>query len=138
VLVLAAVVQSPWCMSEMLRIDRGKLILAERLKAWTDEGRRVVVLGPGIELSTVVHYCGREGWALRMARVPDDWPARMQSFRAAGAQTLAIYFDPIATARARRSLSMISRDGSILEQGTGQWSKTDGTCSYLIIDLTCR
>src|SRR5262249_6589067 len=34
VLMLAAAVQSPWCTSEMFRIDRGKLILAERLKAW--------------------------------------------------------------------------------------------------------
>ena len=66
VLALATALQSPWCMSQMFRIDRGKLILAERLKAWTDQDRRVVVIGPGIELATVIHYCGREGWALRM------------------------------------------------------------------------
>ena len=63
-----------------------------------------MVIGPGIELATVIHYCGREGWALRIGRLPDDWPARIQSFRAAGAQLLAIYFDPTASAKARRSL----------------------------------
>jgi hypothetical protein len=119
----------------MFRIDRGKLILAERLKAWTDENRRVVVIGPGIELATVIHYCGREGWALRMAHLPDDWPARVQSFRAAGAQLLAVYFDPKVTAEARRSLSATVHNLPLLEHGTGPWSKTGGPCSYWILDL---
>ena len=135
VLVLAAAVQSPWCMSEMFRIDRGKLILAERLKAWTDQDRRVVVIGPGIELATVIHYCGREGWALRMGAFRTIGPPASQSFRAAGAQLLAIYFDPRSSAKARRSLGVAAHNLPLLEHGTGPWSKTDETCSYWILDL---
>jgi hypothetical protein len=135
VLMLAAVVQSPWCMSDMFRIDRGKLILAERLKAWSDEGRRVVVIGPGIELPTIIHYCGREGWALRMGRLPDDWPARIGSFRAAGAQLLAVYFGSATSTKAERLLGVMAQNLPLLEHGTGPWSKTDEMCSYWILDL---
>jgi 4-amino-4-deoxy-L-arabinose transferase-like glycosyltransferase len=135
VFMLATAVQSPWCMSDMFRIDRGKLILAERLKAWTAPDRRVVVIGPGIELATVVHYCGREGWALRMPRLPTDWPARIERFRASGAQLLAVYFDPRAAPKARQSLGVSVRNLPVLEHGTGPWSKTRETCSYWILDL---
>ncbi len=135
VLMLAAALQSPWCMSDMFRIDRGKLILAERLKAWTDEGRRVVVIGPGIELATVIHYCGREGWALRMTRLPENWPARIERFRAAGAQFLAVYLDSMGAAKAQESFGPTAQNLPLLEQGTGPWSKTGSTCSYWILDL---
>ena len=134
-LVLALVVQSPWWMSDSFQIDRGKLILAERLKAWTDQGSRVVLVGPGIELPTTIHYCGREGWVVRTSRLPDNWPARLESFRAAGAQSLALYFDPTAAATSRRSLEAITRDLPVLERGTGPWSRTHGICSYWILDL---
>jgi hypothetical protein len=135
VLILAAVVQSPWCMSDRFRIDCGKLILADRLKAWNGLNRRVVVIGPGIELPTIVHYSGCEGWALRMGRLPDDWPARLASFRAAGAQLLAVYFDPTALAKSRSSLEMTTRNLPLLEHRTGPWSKYAETCSYWILDL---
>ncbi len=134
-LMLALVVQSPWWMSDSFRIDRGKLILAARLKAWTDQGSRVVLVGPGIELPTTVHYCGREGWVVRTSLLPDNWPARLENFRAAGAQSLALYFDPTAPAESRRSLEAITRDLPVLERGTGPWSRSHGMCSYWILDL---
>jgi 4-amino-4-deoxy-L-arabinose transferase-like glycosyltransferase len=135
VLVLAAVVQSPWCMSGMFRIDRAKLILAERLKACTDKGRRVVVIGPGIELATAVHYCDREGWALQMQRLPEQSATFIERYRAAGAQVLAVYFDPKATPVARRSLGVLTQNLPVLERGAGAWARIDGTCSYWILDL---
>jgi Dolichyl-phosphate-mannose-protein mannosyltransferase len=135
VLMLAAAVQSPWSMPDMFRIDRGKLILAARLKARTDLDRRVVVIGPGIELPTIVHYSDREGWALRMGRLPENWPARLASFRAAGAQILTIYFDSIPTANAQSLLEAATDKLPLLEHGTGPWSKTAETCSYWIFDL---
>jgi hypothetical protein len=134
--VLAALLQWPICTWGMFRLDDGKLIVARRLRAWTDEGRRVVVMGPGIELATIIHYCGREGWALtRLERLPDDWRARIETFQAAGAQALAVYFEPKAKARARASLSLLTERFPVLEQGTGRWARSGGSCSYWILDL---
>ncbi len=64
-----------------------------------------------------------------------DWPARIESFRAARAQALAVYFDPKAPARARRSLEVLAHNLPVVERGTVPWSRTDGTCSYRILDL---
>jgi hypothetical protein len=134
---IAAAVQLPLCTSGMFQIDRGKLVLAERLKVWTDAGRRVVVMGPGIELATVIHYCNREGWILpRIQRLPDNWRARLDGFRASGAQAMAIYFEPKATPGARASLEALAEHLPVLERGAGPWSRNGGTCSYWILGLT--
>jgi hypothetical protein len=134
-LVLAAAVQSPWCMSGMFRIDRAKLILADRLKAHADEGRRVVLIGPGIELATAVHYCQREGWALQMQKLPERWDELLASYRTAGAQVLALYFDPRATRAARCTFEPLINNSKVLESATGNWARIDGLCSYWIVDL---
>jgi hypothetical protein len=136
-IVFVSAVQLPLCTSGMFRLDHGKLILAERIKAWTDAGRSVVVMGPGIELATVIHHCKREGWALpRTQRLPEDWRARIESFRRSGAQALALYFEPKATAKARASLEALAESFPVLERGTGPWSRTGGICSYWILDLS--
>ncbi len=105
VLGLAVVVQSPWVSGGMFRVEAAKLTLAESLRIACPPGGRVVVMGPGLALSTVVHYTGREGWAVRTRELPPDWPARLARYRAQGAEYVALYFDPKTTTAQRATFA---------------------------------
>ena len=93
------------------------------------------MIGTGIELATAIHYCKREGWAVQMKRLPERWDALVARYRAEGAQVLAVYFDPLASPSAKRSLEQLIKNLNVLESGTGAWARVDGTCSYWILDL---
>lgn len=119
VLALAVVVQSPWVSGHLFGLESAKISLAEQLRVACRPGERVVVMGPGIALATVVHYTEREGWAVRARELPADWPQRLALYRAQGASYVALYFDPRATEAQRASfapmiaaLPRVSRDAS--------------------------
>ena len=94
---------------EFFRQDEAKLVLASRLDALCPPGARVVAIGPGIEFPTVIHYSHREGWPVHSPELPDDWRARLNSFRDSGAAIVAVYFDPKATAAQRASYAPLLR-----------------------------
>lgn len=125
-LAVLVVVQSPWVMGGMFDLEREKVALGEWLRRACPTDGRVVVMGPGIALATVVHYTGREGWAVRGRTLPADWRARFDAYRARGAEYVGLYFDPKAGAEQRASyrplieaLTVVDRHaGPLTERGT--------------------
>jgi hypothetical protein len=134
-LAAAVVVQSPWVMGALFRLDRGKTIVAERLRDLCPPDGRVLAIGPGIELPVVVHYSRREGWAVHSKTLPPDWPARIERYRSRGARFAALYFDPKATAAQRDSYRPVLASWPVVEHRAGPWARSGGRCEYFILDL---
>jgi hypothetical protein len=67
--------------------------------------------------------------------LPEGWEALLAEYRRAGAQVLALYFDPLASRDARDSLTRAASGLNFLEQGSGNWARVDGRCWYWILDL---
>ncbi len=134
-ILLATVVQSPWIMGGFFRQDEGKITLAERLRALSEPGSRVVAIGPGIEFPTVIHYSNREGWPLHSPALPEDWRTRLNHYRAAGASLVAVYFEPKATKAQRDSYLPLLREFPEIERRSGLATRSGGKAEFVILDL---
>jgi 4-amino-4-deoxy-L-arabinose transferase-like glycosyltransferase len=119
VLGLAVVVQSPWIMGGMFRVERGKVALGERLGAACSPTGRVVSIGPGIAHVVVVHESRRAGWTLRARALPDDWPARLAQLHALGAEVVGVYFDAKTTPAERAAYEPMLRALPVVEHRVG-------------------
>ena len=135
VLVLMAVVQSPWVSGGFFLQDEGKVALAESLRALCPEGGRVVAMGPGIEFPVVVHYSHREGWPVHSPLLPEDWRSRLDLYRDHGARFVAVYFEPKATDGERASYAPLLRALPTVEHRQGPSTRSGGPCEFTILAL---
>ncbi|HEU5115475.1 MAG TPA: glycosyltransferase family 39 protein, partial [Isosphaeraceae bacterium] len=135
-ILLASVVlvQGPWAQGEMFRLDAGKVALADRMRQASRPSDRVLVIGPGIALVTVVHYSGREGWAERCLSLPDDWRQRIDHCRARGASLVAVYLDP-KNADARNSFQPLFRAFPQVEHLRSLPGRDPGHAEFVLLKL---
>ena len=134
-LLIATIVQSPWIMGTLFRQDEGKVILAERLRALSLPGSKVVAIGPGIEFPTVIHYSHREGWPIHSPRLPANWRERLSLYQDSGASLVAVYFEPKATQAERDSYAPLLQALPVIERRAGLKTRLSGTSEYFILDL---
>jgi 4-amino-4-deoxy-L-arabinose transferase-like glycosyltransferase len=134
-LALAIAVQSPWASRSLFRLDRGKIALAGRLDALCPPDGRVVAIGPGIEFPIVVHHSRREGWPVHSPTLPADWRSDVANYRAAGADLIAVYFEPKATAAQRASYEPMLRELPLVEHRIGPRTRLGGRCEFFILGM---
>ena len=115
-LIALVAVQSPWVLGGLFRQEPGKLALADALRRAVPDGGRVVVIGPGIALVTVVHHAGVEGWSIRGEALPPDWGDRLARFRGLGAKAVGVYFDPSSSADQRATYRPLLEALPVVEQ----------------------
>jgi hypothetical protein len=132
-LLLAVVVQSPLVMPAKFRLEKGFMVLAERLRITCPAGSRVVVLGSE-HGHAVIHYCGHEGWVMTEEQLPIDWQMRMDHYRTLGAEYAALYLNPLATAEQRASFAQLSKVLPLVEHGAGRWARK-GEAEFFVFDL---
>jgi hypothetical protein len=133
-LLLAVVLQSPLVMPAKFRLEKGFMVLAERLRDACSPRSRVVVLGSDYGYA-VIHYCGHEGWVMTEDKLPTDWRSRMDHYRALGAEYAALYLNPLATAEQRASFAALTDALPLVEHRAGRWSRK-GEAEYFLFDLT--
>ena len=127
--------QSPWVRPALFRQDAGKLALARAIRDLGPAGGRVVAIGPGIELPTVVHYSGREGWPVHLPRLPADWRDLIQRYRRQGATCAAVYFEPKATTAQRDSYQGMIAAFPRLDHQTRLETRSGGPAEFYLLDL---
>lgn len=132
-LAAVVVVQSPWVMPAKFRLEKGHLVLAERLRHYCPPGGRVVVLGPEWSHS-VVHYSGREGWVFAEDELPPDWPERLARCHSQGADYVAVYLNPLASPAMRESYRLLTDSLPVVEHQAGPWARK-GEAEFFILDL---
>lgn len=137
VLLLALVIHSPLVFSSFFRQETGKLALGHSLQSASKPGDRIVAIGPGISLITVVHYSGRQGWAVRVPELPADWENQVERWRSQGARLLAIYFDSKTPSTQKRSFTPLIQSLPVAARRTGPIDpKTkDHSYDYVILSL---
>ena len=135
VVASAFVVQSPWVMGGLFRLDEGKLLLAKKLRDSCPPEGRIVAIGPGIEFPTIVHYSHREGWPIHRPLLPENWREKMDRYRAEGAKFVAVYFEPKATSEQKASYQPMIESLPILEHYQGSITRLGGPCEFFILSL---
>jgi hypothetical protein len=135
ILAAAVVGQSPWVLGGMFRAEGEKIALAEALRRACPSSDRVVVIGPGIALATVVHYADREGWAVRGRDLPADWPSRLAEFRARGASCVGLYFDPKASDSVRAAYRPLIESLPVVARGDGPPTGRGTRAAYVVLRL---
>lgn len=133
VLLLAVVVQSPLVMPAKFRLEKGFMVLAERLRDTCPPGSRIVVLGSE-HGHAVIHYSRHEGWVMTEEQLPADWQARIDHYRTLGAEYAALYLNPLATPEQRACFEAMADVLPILEHRTGRWARK-GEAEYFLFDL---
>src|SRR5262249_22875767 len=132
-LLLAVVVHSPLVMPAKFRLEKGFMVLAERLRDTCSPGSRVVILGSECG-HAVIHYCGHEGWVMTDEQLPTDWQARLDHYRTLGAEYVALYLNPLATPEQRASFQAMAEVLPLVEHRTGCWARK-GESEYFLFDL---
>ncbi len=133
-LVALVAVQGPWVLGDLFRLDAAKVALANRIRQESRPEDRVLVIGPGTALVTVVHYSQREGWAERCLTLPDDWQQRIQHCRARGASLVAVYLDP-KHAQARSSFEPLFQAFPQVEHARKPANRERGTAEFVLLRL---
>ncbi len=133
-LASVVLVQGPWVQGEMFRLDAGKVALANRMRQASRPSDRVLVIGPGTALVTVVHYSGREGWAERCFSLPEDWRQRIDHCRARGASLVAVYLDP-KHAEARNSFKPLFRAFPQVDHRRDLADRDPGSAEFVLLRL---
>ncbi len=135
-LAIAVVAQSPWVMGGMFDLEGEKVALGGSLGRICPKDGRVVVMGPGIALATVVHYSGREGWAVRGPVLPDDWRERIAGYRGQGAEYVALYFDPKAKVDQRASYRPLIEALTVVDRRSGPLTGRGTRAESLVLRLS--
>jgi hypothetical protein len=133
VLGLAIAIQSPLAMPSKFRLEKGFMVLAQRLRETCSPGSRVVVLGSDYGYA-VIHYCGHEGWVMTEDQLPGDWRSRMEHYRTLGAEYAALYLNPLANDEQRASFESMTSSLPLLEHRAGHWARK-GDAEYYLFDL---
>ena len=134
-LAAAVVVQSPWVMGGMFDLEGEKVELGGSLGRVCPKEGRVVVMGPGIALATVVHYSGREGWAVRGPLLPDDWRERIAGYRRQGAEFVALYFDRKTEVEQRASYRPLIEALTVVDRRLGPLTGRGTRSESLVLRL---
>jgi hypothetical protein len=135
VLATLVAVQSPWVMEGMFRLEGPKVELGEALRRACPAGGRVIVIGPGIALATVVHYADREGWAMRGRELPADWRERLATLRARGASCVGVYLEPKATPAQRATYAPLVESLPVVERWEGPSIRGVGRAECVVLRL---
>jgi 4-amino-4-deoxy-L-arabinose transferase-like glycosyltransferase len=134
-LIAAVVVQSPWVSGGMFRLDRGKVALADAIRAACPAGKRVVMMSPGIALVVALHYTSREGWAIHAPRLPADWAEQIERYRVMGAECVGLYFDAKTPRAARDSFDPMINSFEIEDRQVDVSSRARVTRPYAFVVL---
>jgi len=135
ILGLALLVQSPLFMRSFFALELGKPIVGKRVAEIVQEFERIVVIGPGIGLVSIVHYSEREGWPIHSPTLAADWREAFGRYRAEGATHAVLYFGADASNHVRESFRPLVECCPLVERRTGPWGRGGGWCEYIILNL---
>jgi 4-amino-4-deoxy-L-arabinose transferase-like glycosyltransferase len=133
-LAILAAVHSPWVIHGERGLERGSLILAERLNRLCGPSSKVVALGANS--AEVIHYSHRQGWVLPDGLPGRGWREELARYQSLGATYVAVYLSPHdPPGRQHASLPLLA-SFPVVEHQAGPWSSWgDHRCEFYILRL---
>jgi hypothetical protein len=133
-LAVIAVVHSPWVIHGESGLERGSLILGERLNRVCGPSSKVVALGTNS--AEVIHYSHRQGWVFPDGLHGRCWREELARYKSLGAAYVAVYFTNHDAPEQQHSYLPLLTAFPVVEHQSGPWSCWgDHQCEFYILSL---
>ncbi|MGA2059588.1 MAG: glycosyltransferase family 39 protein [Thermoguttaceae bacterium] len=130
-LVLTAIIHSPWISDGRFRQDIGFMIAAQSAQKHCSAAGRIVA-GP-FTPQPIIHYARREGWTWQ--EYPGDMQNLLDGCKKHGAECVVLYFDRKIQPEERRRYDDLIKTLPILEHQAGPWGLGQTPCEIYILGL---
>jgi hypothetical protein len=130
-LVLTAIIHSPWISDGRFKQDMGFMIAAQCAEKHCSATGRIVA-GP-FTPQPIVHYARREGWTWQ--EYPSDMQTLLDGCKKYGAECVVLYFDRKIQPEERRRYDNLIKTLPILEHRAGPWGLGQTPCEIYILGL---
>jgi Dolichyl-phosphate-mannose-protein mannosyltransferase len=130
-LILAAIIHSPWICDGRFKQDMGFMIAAQSAERQCSAAGRIVA-GP-FTPQPIVHYARREGWTWQ--EYPGDMQNWLDGCKKHGAECVVLYFDRKIQPEERRRYDDLIKTLPILEHLSGPWGLGRTPCEIYVLGL---
>jgi hypothetical protein len=134
ILAVAVVVHSPFVIRGQFEIDKGLLIIAERMHDLCTDEERFIIAGPADGVDAI-HYARREGWVMHDRPLAADWRSQIDHYRQLGARYVVLYDnDELLPDQLDAYLALV-RELPVVESASGPWISHGRTATYWLLSL---